>query len=80
MKYLLWQNNNGHTNKGKLLNVLLTNYSFAEIFEGNNPLYPVGATIKMDHKRYRITRFEKIFDDMIEIVVELTTKGVSETA
>ena len=78
MKYLIWQNNRDHNNK--LLNVLLTNYSFAEIFEGDNPLHPVGATIKMDHKRYRITKFEKIDDDMIEIEVESTTEGVSETA
>ena len=80
MKYLIWQNNNDQDNKGKLLNVLLTNRSFAEIFEGDNPLHPVGGTIKMNHKRYRITRFEKIADDMIEIVVVLTTEGVSETA
>ena len=68
MKYLIWQNDNDY-NKNDLLNVLLTNHSFAEIFEGDNPLYPVGATIKMDHKRYRITRFEKIDDDVIEVEV-----------
>ena len=78
MKYLIWQNNDN--DKNKLLNVLLTNRSFAEIFEGNNPLYPVGETIKMHHKKYMITKFEKIDDDMIEIVVVLATEGVSETA
>ena len=60
MKYLIWHNNNDHKkDKGKLLNVLLTNRSFAEIFEGNNPLYPVGEIIKMHQKKYRITKFEK---------------------
>ena len=66
MKYLIWQNNDG--NKNKLLNVLLTNRSFAEIFEGNNPLYPVGEVIKMHQKKYRITKFEKA-DNMIEVNV-----------
>ena len=80
MKYLIWQNNNGRTNKGRLLNILLTNYSFAEIFEGDNPIHPVGATIRMNQKIYRITRFEKITDDMIEIRVEAVTEEVSETA
>ena len=80
MKYLIWYNNNHEKDKDKLLNVLLSNRSFAEIFEGDNPLHPVGGTIKMNHKRYRITRFEKISDDMIEIVVVSVTKGVSETA
>ena len=77
MKYLIWHNKK---DKDNLLNVLLTNHSFAEIFEGDNPLHPVGSTIKMNHKRYRITIFEKMADDMIEIVVESITKGVSETA
>ena len=80
MKDLIWQNNNGHANKDILLNVLLTNHSFAEIFEGDNPLHPVGATIRMNRKRYRITKFEKIADDMIGIEVESVTEGVSETA
>ena len=81
MKYLIWQNNNDdHANKDRLLNVLLTNHSFAEIFEGDNPLHPVGGTIQINHKRYRITRFEKISGDMVEIVVVLVTEGVSETA
>ena len=80
MKYLIWYNNNREKNKDKLLNVLLTNRSFAEVFEGDNPLHPVGDTVKMNHKRYRITRFEKITDDMIEIVVVMITEGVSETA
>ena len=79
MKYLIWQNDNDHK-KNNLLNILLTNHSFAEIFEGDNPIHPVGGIIKMNHKRYRITRFEKISDDMIEIVVVLVTEGVSETA
>lgn len=79
MKYLIWQNNDHKKDKDKLLNILLTNRSFAESFEGDNPLYPVGGTIKMNHKRYRIIRFEKIDDDMVEIVVVLVTEGVSET-
>ena len=74
MKYLIWQNND--KDKNKLLNILLTNRSFAEIFEGDNPLYPVGETIKMNHKRYRITRFEKTADDVIEVEVVLVTEGV----
>ena len=79
MKYLIWYNNNHEKDKDKLLNVLLSNRSFAEIFEGDNPLHPVGGTIQINHKRYRITRFEKIDDDMIEVKVELITKGVPET-
>ena len=71
MKYLIWQDNRDkdNTDNKKILNVLFTNHSFAEIFEGDNPLHPVGETIKMDHKRYRITRFEKIDDDVIEVEV-----------
>ena len=80
MKYLIWHNKGHKKDKDNLLNVLLTNHSFAEIFEGDNPLHPVGGTIQINHKRYRITRFEKISDDMIEVVVVLVTKGVSETA
>ena len=89
MKYLIWQDNDDRNNKnngclcknnGKILNILLTNHSFAEIFEGDNPLHPVGGTIQINHKRYRITRFEKISDGMIEIVVVLATEGVSEAA
>ncbi|WP_316504862.1 hypothetical protein [Nitrosopumilus sp.] len=78
MKYLIWKNNN-EKDKDNLLNVLLTNHSFAEIFEGDNPLYPVSETIRMQHERYQIARFEKVSDDMIEIEVVLVT-GVSETA
>jgi len=67
MKYLIWHNDNDHKkDKGKLLNVLLTNHFFAEIFEGNNPLYPVGEMIKMHQKKYRITKFEKV-GDVIEV-------------
>jgi len=80
MKYLIWYNNNREKDKDKLLNVLLTNRSFAEMFEGDNPIHPVSGIIKMNHKRYRITRFEKIDDDMIEVRVESVTQGVSETA
>ncbi|WP_316504330.1 hypothetical protein [Nitrosopumilus sp.] len=75
MKYLIWQNNNENDtddclckNNGKILNVLLTNRSFAEIFEGDNPLYPVDQIIKMHQKKYRITKFEKT-DDVIEVGV-----------
>ena len=57
MKYLIWQS--GNNDKNKLLNVLLSNRSFAEIFEGDNPLHPVGDIIKMHHKKYKITKFEK---------------------
>jgi hypothetical protein len=80
MKYLIWQNNDHKKDKGDLLNVLLTNCSFAEVFEVDNSLYPVGGTIKINHKRYRITTFEKMDDDMIEVKVVLVTEGVSETA
>ena len=69
MKYLIWQSNDCEKDRGKLLNVLLTNRSFAEIFEGNNPLYPVGEIIKMHQKNYRITKFQKITDDMVEVRV-----------
>ena len=69
MKYLIWRNDH---DQDDLLNVLLSNRSFAEIFEGDNPLYPVGETIKMHQKKYMITKFEK-FEDMVEV-------GVVETA
>ena len=65
MKYLIWQNDNDN---GNLLNVLLTNHSFAEIFEGDNPMFPVGQIIKMHQTKYRITKFEKM-EDMIEVCV-----------
>ena len=80
MKYLIWHHDGHKKGKDGLLNVLLTNRSFAEVFEGDNPLYPVGATIRINHKRYRITRFEKMDDGMVEMVVVLATEGVSETA
>ena len=80
MKYLIWHNDAHKKDKEDLLNVLLTNHSFAEIFEGDNPLHPVGGTIMMNDKRYRITRFEKIDDDMMEVKVVLVTEGVPETA
>ena len=66
MKYLIWQSNDRERDKDKLLNVLLTNHSFAEIFEGDNPLYPVGEIIYMHNKKYRITKFQKA-EDMIEV-------------
>ena len=68
MKYLIWQN---IPNKGKLLNVLLTNRSFAEIFEGDNPLHPVGQIIKIYHKKYQITRFKKA-NDTVDVGVVAT--------
>lgn len=60
-----WENDK---EKGKLLNVLLTNRSFAVIFEGDNLLYPVGQIIKIHNKKYQITKFEKM-EDMIEVKV-----------
>jgi len=68
MKYLIWHNTQY---KGKLLNVLLTNRSFAEIFEGDNPLYPVDQITKIHHKKYKITRFEKA-DNMVDVGVVAT--------
>lgn len=82
MKYLIWQNNNDDKDEGvdnKILNVLLTNRSFAEIFEGDNPLYPVGEIIKTYHKKYKVTKFEKM-EDMIEVKVDLIEDGVPEAA
>ena len=79
MKYLIWQNND-HGNNNKLLNVLLTNRSFAESFEGDNPIRPLGEIIRTHQKKYRITRFEKVDDDMVEVEVMLVTEGVSEVA
>ena len=58
MKYLIWQSNDN--DKDRLLNVLLSNHSFAEIFEGDNLLYPVGDIIKIRQKKYRIMKFEKM--------------------
>ncbi|MGI9566757.1 MAG: hypothetical protein ACR2LL_07060 [Nitrosopumilus sp.] len=70
MKYLIWQSkDNDKKDRGKLLNVLLTNRSFTEVFEGENPMYPVGETIKMHQKKYRITKFQKVDDDMVEVGV-----------
>ena len=81
MKYLIWQDNeNNDVGNHKILSILFTNHSFAEIFEGENPLYPVGEIIKMHRKRYRITRFQKM-EDMIEVKVDLAEEeGVSEAA
>ena len=79
MKYLIWQNKNEKA-KAKLLNVLLTNRSFAEVFEGHNPIHPLGGIIKIHQKKYRITRFEKVDDNIVEVRVELVTEGVSEAA
>ena len=80
MKYLIWQSNDHEKDKGKLLNVFLTNRSFAESFEGDNPIHPVGGVIKIHNKKYKITKFQKIDDDMVEAEVVLVIKGVSETA
>lgn len=81
MKYLIWQNNNDDKDEGidnnKILNVLFTNHSFAEIFEGDNLLHPVGEIIKMHQKKYRITKFEKM-EDMVEVEVDSVEEGVSE--
>ncbi|MGI9565858.1 MAG: hypothetical protein ACR2LL_02440 [Nitrosopumilus sp.] len=71
MKYLIWYSNDREKDKDELLNVLLTNRSFAEVFEGENPLYPVGEIINMHHKKYRITKFEKV-EDMVEVGVVAT--------
>ncbi len=80
MKYLIWQDNDDKDDDNhKILNVLFTNHSFAEIFEGENPLHPVGEIIKMHHKRYKIIQFQKM-EEMIEVKVDLIKKGVSETA
>jgi len=79
MKYLIWQNKNEKA-KAKLLNVLLTNRSFAEVFEGDNPIHPLGGIIKIHQKKYRITRFEKVDDNIVEVRVVLVTEGVSEAA
>ncbi len=79
MKYLIWYNNDHKKDKDRLLNVLLTNHSFAEIFEGDNPLHPVGGTIMMNDKKYQITKFQKM-EDMIEVKVVLVTGEVSEAA
>lgn len=85
MKYLIWQNDNVCEDEcvdddDKILNILLTNRSFAEVFEGENPLYPVGEIIKMHQKKYRITKFEKMKDTMIEVKVDLVEEGVSQAA
>jgi len=82
MKYLIWQNNGDKDeciDNDKILNVLLTNHSFAEIFEGDNPLYPVDEIIKMHQKKYRITKFQKM-ENMMEVEVDLVEEGVSEAA
>ena len=69
MKYLIWQNDKDYH---KLLSVLLTNHSFAEIFDGSNPLQPMGEIIEMEQKRYKITKFERMDEDMIEVEVAKT--------
>ena len=74
MKYLIWQSNYDNDDdddddgKDKLLKILSSNRSFAEVFEGSNPLHPVGQMIKMHHKKYRIIKFEKM-ENMARVVV-----------
>jgi len=70
MKYLIWKSND-EKNRRKLLNVLLTNRSFADVFEGDNPIHPLGGIIKIHQKKYRITKFEKA-EGMIEVGVVAT--------
>ena len=78
MKYLIWQSDNdddSNKDKDKLLKVLPSNRSFAEVFEGSNPLHPVGDIIKMHHKKYRITKFKKV-KNMVKVdVVVLAVKA-----
>ena len=79
MKYLIWQDKDDVDNN-KILNILFTNHSFAEIFEGENPLFPVGEIIKMYQKKYKITQFQKM-ENMIEVKVDLVEEeGVSDAA
>ena len=73
MKYLIWQSDNDD-DQNKLLKVLLSNRSFAEIFEGDNPLYPIGDIIKIHQKKYRITKFEKV-ENMVEVDVVMAAKA-----
>jgi hypothetical protein len=79
MRYVIWHSNDREKDKDKLLNMLLSNRSFAEVFEGDNPIHPLEGIIKIHQKKYRITRFEKVGDDMVEVRVVSVT-GVSEAA
>ncbi|WP_316504494.1 hypothetical protein [Nitrosopumilus sp.] len=51
-----------------LLHELLTNSSFVESFDGENPPYPVGGKLYIDKKQYRITKFRR-FSYVAEIQV-----------
>lgn len=45
-----------------VLSVLPTNRSFAEAFDGENPIRPVGGMVYVNHKAYRIADFQKSSD------------------
>ena len=65
MKYLIWQSGNDDDDddddaEDTFLKILSSNRSFAEVFEGDNPLHPVGDIIMMHQRRYKITKFEKM--------------------
>ena len=53
-----------------VLGVLPTNLAFAESFDGENPIYPVGGIMHINQKRYRIIEFRHIAG-AIEVDVEL---------
>lgn len=53
-----------------VLDVLSTNTAFAESFDGENPIYPVGGIISIDNNRYRIIEFRHLAG-VIEVDVEL---------
>ena len=54
-----------------VLDVLSTNTAFAEIFDGENPIYPIGGLMSIDNNRYRIIEFRHRAG-IIEVDVKLT--------
>lgn len=53
--------------KSKVLNVLCTGDSYAELFDGNIPKDPIHKTIEIDQSNYMITKVTCIENDMIEV-------------
>ena len=56
--------------ESRLLGVLSTNRSFAERFDGENPIFPIGGKISINQKVYEIIDFQKLLDTVNVKVVE----------
>lgn len=56
-----------------ILNVLPTNRSFTEAFEGENPIYPVGGDVSINKKLYKIIDFQQKSTDTMKVKVMKAT-------